>query len=65
MNGVKSCNRKVEGQRLTIYIIGKDEMRPQIIEAIIQSGGQMLSFSIKETSLEEILLRVVEEGIEK
>lgn len=39
MNGVKSCNRKVEGQRLTIYITCKDEMRTQIIEATIKSGG--------------------------
>lgn len=54
---------KVEGQRLTIYITGKHEMRPQIIEAIIKSGGQILSFNIKEVSLEEILLRVVEKGI--
>lgn len=54
---------KVEGQRLTIYITGKYEMRPQIIEAIIKSGGQILSFNIKEVSLEEILLRVVEKGI--
>lgn len=54
---------KVEGQRLTIYITGKDEMRPQVIEAIIKSGGQILSFNIKEVSLEEILLRVVEKGI--
>ena len=54
---------KVEGQRLTIYITGKYEMRPQIIEAIIKSGGQILSFNVKEVSLEEILLRVVEKGI--
>ncbi|MBE9546207.1 MAG: ABC transporter ATP-binding protein [Proteobacteria bacterium] len=54
---------KVEGQRLTIYITGKDEMRPQIIEAIIKSGGQMLSVGIKEASLEDILLKVMEKGI--
>jgi ABC-2 type transport system ATP-binding protein len=60
-----SCirNVKVDGQNLTIYTTVKDEVRPQIIDTIVKSGGQMLSFSIKEASLEEILFQVVEEGV--
>ena len=53
---------KVEGQRLMIYTTGQDEVRPQIVETVVKSGGQILSFGAKEASLEEILLRVVEEG---
>lgn len=54
---------EVDGRKLTIYTTVKDEVRPQIIDTIVKSGGQMLSFSIKEASLEEILFQVVEEGV--
>jgi ABC-2 type transport system ATP-binding protein len=52
---------KVEGQRLMIYTTGEDEVRPQIVETIVESGGQILSFGTKEASLEEVLLQVVGE----
>jgi len=52
---------KVEGQRLMVYTTGEDEVRPQIAETIVESGGQILSFGAKETSLEEVLLQVVGE----
>lgn len=54
---------KMNGQKLTIYTTVKDEVRPQIIDTIVKSGGQILSFSIKEASLEEILFQVVKEGV--
>jgi ABC-2 type transport system ATP-binding protein len=54
---------KVDGQKMTIYTSVKDEVRPQIIDTIIKSGGQILSFNLKEVSLEEILFQVVEEGV--
>jgi ABC-2 type transport system ATP-binding protein len=54
---------KAEGQRLMVYTTGQDEVRPQIAETIFKSGGQLLFFGAKGASLEEILLRVVEEGI--
>ncbi len=53
---------KVIGQKLMIYTTVKDEVRPQIIDTIVKSGGRILSFNIKEASLEEILFQVVEEG---
>ncbi len=54
---------KVDGQKMTIYTSVKDEVRPQIIDTIVKSGGQILSFNLKEASLEEILFQVVEEGV--
>jgi ABC-2 type transport system ATP-binding protein len=59
-----NCIREVEaeGQRLIIRTTGREEVRPQIIESIIKARGQVLLFGKKEASLEEILLRVVEEG---
>ncbi len=44
-----------------VYTTGEDEVRPQIVETIVESGGQILSFGAKETSLEEVLLQVVGE----
>lgn len=52
---------KIEGQRLMVYTTGEDEVRPQIVETIVESSGQILSFGAKETSLEEVLLQVVGE----
>ena len=59
-----SCIQDVKsvGQKLTIYTTFRDEVRPQIIDTIVKSGGRILSFNIKEASLEEILFKVVEEG---
>ena len=54
---------KAEGQRLMISTTGQNEVRPQIVETVVESGGQILSFGAKEASLEEILLRVVKEGV--
>ncbi len=54
---------QTEGRRLMVHTTGQDEVRPQVVETIVKSGGQVLSFGIKEASLEEVLLRVVEEGI--
>ena len=54
---------KVEGQRLMVYTTGEDEVRPQIAETIFKNGGRLLFFGTREDSLEEVLLRVVEEGI--
>lgn len=53
----------VDGQKLTIYTNVKGEVRHQIIDTIVKNGGQILSFSLKEASLEEILFQVVEEGV--
>jgi len=54
-------NIKSEGQQLMICTSIKDEVRPQIVETIVKNGGQILSFGKKETSLEEILIKIVEE----
>ena len=35
----------------------------QIIDTIVKNGGQILPFSLKEASLEEILFQVVKEGV--
>jgi len=52
---------EVEGRRLRVYTAGQDEVRPQIAATVIKSGGQVLSFGVKEASLEDILLRIVGE----
>ncbi len=59
-----NCIREVEaeGRRLIIRTTDREEVRPQIIESIIKARGQVLSFGKKEASLEDVLLRVVEEG---
>ena len=53
---------EIEGQRLMVYTTNKDEVRPQIAETIFKNGGRLLFFGTREASLEEVLLRVVEEG---
>ena len=54
---------EVKDRQLMISTIGKDEVRPQIIDTLVKSGAQILSFAPKEANLEEILLRVVGEQV--
>ena len=48
-----------ENNRLLINTHTRDEIRPQLLEVIMGINNQVLSFGIKENSLEEILLRIL------
>lgn len=56
--GVNSV--EVSGNRLSIKVSKKEELRTRIIEAALANHAQVLSFSLRETSLEDILLRLVD-----
>jgi ABC-2 type transport system ATP-binding protein len=50
---------KVQDNRLIINAQNKAEIRPQLIEAIFALNKQIISYGIKENSLEDILLRIL------
>jgi len=52
---------KSENNRLLINTQTREETRPQLLEAIMGINNQILSFGIKENSLEEILLRILKQ----
>lgn len=57
--------KAVEGTRLRICTVGKNDVRPQIVETIVKNGGQFLSLDVRGTSLENILLQVMDNGSER
>ena len=50
-----------ENNRLLINTHTQEEIRPQLLEVIMGINKQVLSFGIKENSLEEILLRILKQ----
>ena len=50
-----------ENNRLLINTHTREEIRPQLLEVIMGINNQVLSFGIKENSLEEILLRILKQ----
>jgi ABC-2 type transport system ATP-binding protein len=50
---------QIEDNRLIINTPAQKEIRPQLLEAIWAVNKQILSFGIKENSLEDILLRIL------
>jgi len=50
-----------ENNRLLINTYTREEIRPQLLEVIMGINNQVLSFGIKENSLEEILLRILKQ----
>lgn len=51
----------MENNRLLINTHTREEIRPQLLEVIMGINNQVLSFGIKENSLEEILLRILKQ----
>ena len=49
----------MEGNRLIINVRKDGEIRPKVLEAIYQFNPQILSYGIMESSLEDILLRIL------
>jgi len=52
---------EAEDNRLIINTQNRGEIRPQLIEEIFAHNKNILSFGIKENSLEDILLRILKE----
>jgi len=50
-----------EGNRILVNVIRNQEVRPRLLEHIFAVNKQILSFQIKENSLEDILLRLVKQ----
>ncbi|PKM77247.1 MAG: ABC transporter ATP-binding protein [Firmicutes bacterium HGW-Firmicutes-15] len=50
---------KMDGNRLIINARKEGEIRPKILDAIYQLNPQILSYGIQESSLEDILLRIL------
>lgn len=54
-----------DGSRVLVNVKQEKESRPTVLAAIYKENQQILSFGIKENSLEEILLRLVEQQPEE
>jgi len=52
---------QAEGSRLVINVKKDADIRPRILEAVFGINKQILSFGIQESSLEDILLRILKE----
>jgi ABC-2 type transport system ATP-binding protein len=50
---------KMEGNRLVINVRKEGEIRPKVLDAIYKLNPQILSYGIQESSLEDILLRIL------
>ncbi|MGR6837484.1 ABC transporter ATP-binding protein [Syntrophomonas erecta] len=53
---------KANGSKLDINATKDSDLRPLIISEVVAHNGKILSFGLKENSLEDILLRLVETG---
>jgi len=49
-----------DGARIAINAVKKQELRPLILQEALIHNAQILSFGVKESSLEDILLRLVQ-----
>ncbi len=49
-----------DGVRIAINAVKKQELRPLILQEALTHNAQILSFGVKESSLEDILLRLVQ-----
>lgn len=49
-----------DGARIAINAVKKQELRPIILQDALTHNAQILSFGVKESSLEDILLRLVQ-----
>jgi len=52
-------NVSKEGNRLVIELKTRDDVRPQISQEITNSGGIIVSMSLKEPTLEEVFMQLV------
>jgi len=50
---------KATGGRLSINVVKGQDLRPRIVQAAVANQGQVISFGLQESSLEDILLRLV------
>jgi len=57
----------VNGKKITIQTEAKEDIRPQVSKTITDSGGIIISMSLKEQSLEDIFIKLVteSEGVKK
>jgi ABC-2 type transport system ATP-binding protein len=55
-------NLSAEGPVLRVELDEFDKRRPDLAEAVIEAGGRILSFREDEHSLEEVYLKLIEEG---
>lgn len=54
---------EAKGDRLYINAIKSEEQRPRILQEALASNAKVLSFGIQESSLEDILLRLVNNDV--
>lgn len=60
LRGIPGVNRVEEhGSRMDINASKDSDLRPRILQEAVSNNAQVLSFGLKESSLEEILLRLV------
>ncbi|MEM2214664.1 MAG: ABC transporter ATP-binding protein [Candidatus Nezhaarchaeales archaeon] len=59
-------NVEQEENKLTIELKTRDDVRPQISQEIIRSGGVIVSMNLKSRTLEEVFMQLVSKsGVEK
>ncbi|MDD3270321.1 MAG: ABC transporter ATP-binding protein [Syntrophomonadaceae bacterium] len=60
LQSIPGVNRvKTIGTRLEINTIKSDDLRPIMLQEALDNGARVLSFGLQESSLEDILLRLV------
>jgi len=52
---------KEEGSHLNIYIIDSERNRPELVRAIVEAGGKVITISEEQYTLEQVYLRLMEE----
>lgn len=61
---IPGINRiEANGDRLYINAIKSEELRPRIMQEALASNAKVLSFGLQESSLEDILLRLVNKDV--
>jgi len=61
LRGIPGVNRvEAHGSRLDINASKNADIRPRILQEAVGNNAQILSFGLKESSLEDILLRLVQ-----
>lgn len=54
---------EVNGERLSINAAKREELRPRIIQEALANNAKVLSFGLQESTLEDILLRLVKSDV--
>jgi len=52
---------KEEGSRLSVELIDSERNRPELVRAIVEAGGKVITVSEEQYTLEQVYLRLMNE----